>query len=151
MFELKDRVAIVTGGARGIGEGISRALAAQGAKVVIADLIMEEAEKNVSEIESGGGTSMAVQTDVTDLEQVRAMVDKVRETYGPVDILVNNAGWDRIELFMKTTPAVGAMKAKWYLSQPSMFRSTFTLMSADSKSFLICRVRSRIAPSSSPR
>lgn len=104
MFELKDRVAIVTGGARGIGEGISRALAAQGAKVVIADLIMEEAEKNVSEIESGGGTSMAVQTDVTDLEQVRAMVDKVRETYGPVDILVNNAGWDRIELFMKTTP-----------------------------------------------
>ncbi len=104
MFELKDRVAIVTGGARGIGKGISRALAAQGAKVVIADLILEEAEKNVVEIERGGGTSMAVQTDITDLEQVKAMVTRARETYGPVDILVNNAGWDRIELFMKTTP-----------------------------------------------
>lgn len=104
MFELKDRVAIVTGGARGIGKGISGALAAQGAKVVIADLILEEAEKNVVEIERGGGTSMAVQTDITDLEQVKAMVTRVRETYGPVDILVNNAGWDRIELFMKTTP-----------------------------------------------
>jgi 2-hydroxycyclohexanecarboxyl-CoA dehydrogenase len=104
MFELKDKVAIVTGGARGIGKGISGALAAQGAKVVIADLILEEAEKNVVEIERGGGTSMAFQTDITDLEQVKAMVTRVRETYGPVDILVNNAGWDRIELFMKTTP-----------------------------------------------
>jgi 2-hydroxycyclohexanecarboxyl-CoA dehydrogenase len=104
MFELKDRVAIVTGGARGIGKGISGTLAAQGAKVAIADLILEEAEKNVVEIERGGGTSMAVQTDITDLEQVKAMVARVRETYGPVDILVNNAGWDRIELFMKTTP-----------------------------------------------
>jgi 2-hydroxycyclohexanecarboxyl-CoA dehydrogenase len=104
MFELKEKIAIVTGGARGIGKGISRALAAQGAKVVIADLILEEAEKNVVEIERGGGTSMAVQTDITDLEQVKAMVNRARETYGPVDILVNNAGWDRIELFMKTTP-----------------------------------------------
>jgi 2-hydroxycyclohexanecarboxyl-CoA dehydrogenase len=104
MFELKDRVAIVTGGARGIGKGITRALAAQGARVAIADLILKEAEKNVSEIEREGGVSTAIQTDITDLEQVKAMVARVKELYGPVDILVNNAGWDRIELFMKTTP-----------------------------------------------
>jgi 2-hydroxycyclohexanecarboxyl-CoA dehydrogenase len=104
MFELKDRVAIVTGGARGIGKGITRALAAQGARVAIADLILEEAEKNASEIEREGGVSTAIQTDITDLDQVKAMVAQVKELYGPVDILVNNAGWDRIELFMKTTP-----------------------------------------------
>jgi 2-hydroxycyclohexanecarboxyl-CoA dehydrogenase len=104
MFELKDRVAIVTGGARGIGKGITRALAAQGARVAIADLILKEAEKNASEIEREGGVSTAIQTDITDLDQVKAMVAQVKELYGPVDILVNNAGWDRIELFMKTTP-----------------------------------------------
>ncbi len=104
MFELKDRVAIVTGGARGIGKGITRALAAQGARVAIADLILKEAEKSVSEIEREGGVSTAIQTDITDLDQVKAMVAQVKGLYGPVDILVNNAGWDRIELFMKTTP-----------------------------------------------
>ena len=104
MFELTDKVAIVTGGARGIGKGISTILAKQGAKVAIADLLEEEAKKTVEEIEKNGGKAIAVKTDVTNLEQVKDMVAKVKETFGPVDILVNNAGWDRIIPFEKTTP-----------------------------------------------
>ncbi len=104
MFELTDKVAIVTGGARGIGRGISVTMAKQGAKVAIADLLEEEAKKTAEEIEKLGGKAIAVKTDVTDLEQVKQTVAKVRETFGPIDILVNNAGWDRITPFIKTTP-----------------------------------------------
>jgi 2-hydroxycyclohexanecarboxyl-CoA dehydrogenase len=104
MFELQDKVAIVTGGAQGIGKGIVRALAKQGAKIAVADLSREGAESTASEIEKEGGVALAVQTDITDFDQVMAMVSRVKESYGPVDILVNNAGWDKMELFMKTTP-----------------------------------------------
>ncbi|HDM79190.1 MAG TPA: glucose 1-dehydrogenase [Deltaproteobacteria bacterium] len=104
MFELTDKVAIVTGGARGIGKGISIIMAKQGASVAIADILEEEAKKTVEEIEKQGGKAMAVKTDITDLEQVKQTVAKVKEEFGPVDILVNNAGWDRITPFIKTTP-----------------------------------------------
>jgi len=104
MFELTNKVAIVTGGARGIGKGISVTMAKQGAKVAIADLLEEEAKKTAEEIEKLGGKAIAVKTDVTDLEQVKQTVAKVKETFGPIDILVNNAGWDRITPFIKTTP-----------------------------------------------
>ena len=104
MFELTDKVAIVTGGARGIGKGISIMMAKQGARVAIADILEEEAKKTVEEIEKQGGKAMAVKTDITDLEQVKQTVAKVKEEFGPVDILVNNAGWDRITPFIKTTP-----------------------------------------------
>ncbi|RLA99883.1 MAG: 2-hydroxycyclohexanecarboxyl-CoA dehydrogenase [Deltaproteobacteria bacterium] len=104
MFELTDKVAIVTGGARGIGKGISIMMAKQGASVAIADILEEEAKKTVEEIEKQGGKAMAVKTDITDLEQVKQTVAKVKEEFGPVDILVNNAGWDRITPFIKTTP-----------------------------------------------
>ncbi len=104
MFELTDKVAIVTGGARGIGKGISTLMAKQGARVAIADILEEEAKKTVEEIEKQGGKAMAVKTDITDLEQVKQTVAKVKEEFGPVDILVNNAGWDRITPFIKTTP-----------------------------------------------
>ncbi len=104
MFELTGKVAVVTGGARGIGKGICGKLAKQGAKVVIADLLIDEAVATAAEIENAGGQAIAVKTDITDLESVQAMVDAVKEKFGPVDILVNNAGWDRIKPFIKTTP-----------------------------------------------
>lgn len=104
MFELQDKVAIVTGGAQGIGKGIVHALAKQGAKIAVADLSREGAESAASEIEKEGGVALGVQTDITDFDQVMAMVNRVKESYGSVDILVNNAGWDKMELFMKTTP-----------------------------------------------
>ena len=104
MFELRDKVAIVTGGARGIGRGICEALARQGAKIAIADLLIDEAVAVAADIENDGGRAIAVKSDITSLDSVQAMVAEVKETFGHVDILVNNAGWDRMKPFMKTTP-----------------------------------------------
>ena len=105
MFELTDKVAIVTGGARGIGKGICAMLAKQGAKVAIADLLMDEGVATAAEIENSGGCAIAVKTDITDLASVQTMVTAVKQKFGPVDVLVNNAGWDRMKPFMKTEPA----------------------------------------------
>lgn len=104
MFDLTTKTAIVTGGARGIGQGISTTLAKQGANVAIADLLMEEAEKTVAQIKDSGGNAMAIQTDIADLDSVKTMLAAVRKNLGPIDILVNNAGWERIIPFMQTTP-----------------------------------------------
>lgn len=104
MFELNNKAAIVTGGARGIGKAISATLAEQGAKVAIADLLEEEAQKAAQEIKAGGGYAMAVRTDVTDPASVQAMSEKVKADFGTIDILVNNAGWDRMKPFVTTTP-----------------------------------------------
>ncbi|MBC7360530.1 MAG: glucose 1-dehydrogenase [Desulfacinum sp.] len=104
MFELNGKVAIVTGAARGIGKAIARVLAVQGAQVVVADMLEEEGQQTVKEITRDGGRAKAVAVDVTDLDQVQAMVRQTRNTFGPVDILVNNAGWDKMQLFTETTP-----------------------------------------------
>lgn len=104
MIDLTNKVAVVTGAARGIGKGISEKLAKCGAKVVIADLLDDEAQATAAAIQESGGKAMAVQTDITDPASVAAMVEKVKAKFGPVDILVNNAGWDRMKPFLKTTP-----------------------------------------------
>ncbi len=106
MYELNGKVAIITGGSRGIGKGIATVMAKQGAKIAIADLLKEESEKTAAEINSNGGTAMAVQTDICDFEQVKKMVSEVKEKFGSVDILVNNAGWDKMIPFDKTDPAL---------------------------------------------
>ena len=104
MLELKEQVAIVTGGARGIGRGISLKMARQGASVVIADLLEEEAESVITEINRFGGSTLFIKTDITSLDSVKSMVTKVKDHFGPIDILVNNAGWGRIMPFAETTP-----------------------------------------------
>lgn len=105
MFELKGKVAVVTGSARGIGRAIAAGLAGQGAAVVIADLDREAAEATATQIESEcNARVLAVETDVTDLDSVTRMTAKAIESFGGIDILVNNAGWDRIRPFMNTTP-----------------------------------------------
>ncbi len=106
MFELTDKVAIVTGGGRGIGKAISKALASQGANVVIADILVDEAEQTVSEIKDSGGKAVQIKTDVTDLEQAKKAVAMAKDNFGTVDILVNNAGWDKMVPFMETTPDI---------------------------------------------
>jgi 3-oxoacyl-[acyl-carrier protein] reductase len=89
---LAGRVALVTGAGQGVGAGIARALAAEGAAVAVNDLHADRAEQVVSEILAAGGHAVAAVADVTDLDAVRATVEQVEGTLGAVDVLVNNAG-----------------------------------------------------------
>ena len=93
---LKDRVAIVTGGAKGMGRGIAYKLADEGCAVAIADIDMKEAGITVKEIEKKGGKALAIQCDVTKEAQAKAVVDQVVARFGTLDILVNNAGGERM-------------------------------------------------------
>ena len=109
-YHLNGKVAIVTGGGRGIGRAIALGLAGCGAKLVLASRTREELEKVVSEIEGTGGEATPVVTDLMVSEQINALVEATMKTYGRVDILVNNAarsflrplmdlredGWDKI-------------------------------------------------------
>jgi len=87
----QDKVAIVTGAAQGIGEAYARALAAEGASVVVADLNEESGSRVAKEIEAAGGTSTFVRTDVSDAESATALADATVAAYGGIDLLVNNA------------------------------------------------------------
>lgn len=89
---MKDRVAIVTGGAQAIGYAITERLAGEGARVVIADINPQTGQEAVSRLEAQGKTAQFIQTDIADSASVNAMVAKTLETWGQVDILVNNAG-----------------------------------------------------------
>ncbi|MCC4246452.1 3-hydroxybutyrate dehydrogenase [Stappia indica] len=90
---LRDKVCIVTGAASGIGHGIAKRYVADGAKVVIADLKLDAAQKAADELTAQGpGRAMAVQMDVTDEAQVNAGIDKVVKEWGRIDVLVSNAG-----------------------------------------------------------
>jgi 3-oxoacyl-[acyl-carrier protein] reductase len=91
--KLENKIAIVTGGARGIGGHIAMAFAAEGADVVVADRLDESAASPVlSAIEAAGRRSLFVTTDVSDEQQVREMVDAAMTEFGHVDVLVNDAG-----------------------------------------------------------
>lgn len=88
-MKLKDKVAIVTGGARGIGEAVVRAYSAEGAKVVIADIEIAKAQELASEL---GANALAVQLDVRDSKSIAALISATVAKFGGVDILYNNAG-----------------------------------------------------------
>src|ERR1700693_4112269 len=93
MYEdLQGKVAIVTGGAGGIGGAYCRALAARGVSVVVADLNGEGADAAASKLASDGFSAIGVAADVTDPDSARAMVAAAVAAFGGVDILVNNAG-----------------------------------------------------------
>ena len=92
LFDLSDKVAIVTGGNGGIGLGMARGLASAGATIAIVGRNVDKTQAAVSEIEALGVGSQAVITDVTDSRAVVAMVEEVVSTLGGIDILVNNAG-----------------------------------------------------------
>ncbi|MBC2370249.1 SDR family oxidoreductase [Listeria booriae] len=92
MSKLAGKVAVVTGGASGMGRQIAELYAKEGAKVVVADIQLEEAQKTVDEIKANNGEALAVVANVMKEEDIQAMIDKAVETYGTLDILVNNAG-----------------------------------------------------------
>lgn len=101
MFDLTDKVAVVTGSSKGIGAGIAKMLAAQGARVVINYRSSPEAaEAVVTEITSAGGEAVAVQADVSQSSEAQRLIKTVVDTYGQIDILVNNAGMTRDKLMM---------------------------------------------------
>jgi NAD(P)-dependent dehydrogenase (short-subunit alcohol dehydrogenase family) len=89
---LSDRVAIITGGAVGIGRGIALKFAAEGCSIVIADIDAIEGKKTAEEVSKKGREGIFVSCDVTNSSQVRDMVDKAVSKFGEIDILVNNAG-----------------------------------------------------------
>lgn len=89
------KVALVTGGGNGLGAAICQLLAAEGARVVVADVALPAAQSQAEAIRAHGGEAIAVVGDVTRADQVEAMVSTALEAFGPVDILVNNAGFTR--------------------------------------------------------
>jgi NAD(P)-dependent dehydrogenase (short-subunit alcohol dehydrogenase family) len=91
-MRLKDKVAIITGGARGMGEAEARLFAAEGAKVVVADILADDAEQVAGAIRKSGGTAISAKIDVTGEADWRSLIDKTLAAYGRLDILVNNAG-----------------------------------------------------------
>ena len=132
---LEGKVAIVTGGAGGIGQAYCRGLAQEGACVVVADLNGEGAEKFAETLNGEGFSAVGVTVDVTSPESAQAMVDKAVERFGGLDILVNNAGimsvmpkgsllevspewWDKsmrinaMSVLVCTKPAVAAMQKR---------------------------------------
>ncbi|MCH7474863.1 MAG: SDR family oxidoreductase [Gemmatimonadetes bacterium] len=99
--KLRGKVAIVTGASSGIGEAAARALAAEGAHVVVAARRAERLAALVSDIEESGGIALAVPTDVTKRESVEALVRQTLDAFGRLDILVNNAGIMPLSLIRK--------------------------------------------------
>ncbi len=104
-MKLKDKVALITGGARGIGQSIALTFAKEGADIVVADVNLEVAQKTASEIEALGRKALALEMDVTDFAKVEEGVNKILDKFGKVDILVNNAGITKDNLILRMSQA----------------------------------------------
>jgi len=102
--KLKDRAAVVTGGASGIGRAITQALAREGARVAVLDLDESGARETAAAVERAGGLAAAHRVDVTDVGAVDGAIDAVAARWGGLHVLVNCAGWDKPMPFVETTP-----------------------------------------------
>ncbi len=121
-FGLRDKVAIVSGGSQGIGRAIALGLAQAGTHVVLAkypDKRQDEVKAVQAEIEALGRKAMIVQTDVAQVDQVRALMDKTHSSFGRIDILVNNAGWTG------TTPALDVSEEEYDRTMAASLKSVF--------------------------
>src|SRR5919199_1700378 len=90
-MRFRGRVVVVTGGGSGLGRHMANRFAAEGAAVVVADVVEEAAGKVADEVSEAHGRALAYKTDVAEAGQVEAMVSAARQELGPVDILINNA------------------------------------------------------------
>jgi NAD(P)-dependent dehydrogenase (short-subunit alcohol dehydrogenase family) len=121
-FGLRDKVAIVTGGSQGIGRAIALGLAQAGAHIVLAkypDKRQDEVKAVKAEIEALGRKALIVQTDVAQVDQVRALMDETHSTFGRIDILVNNAGWTG------TNPALDVSEEEYDRTMAASLKSVF--------------------------
>ena len=120
-MELKNTVAIVTGGARGIGRGIAYELAKEGVRVALADLpaVSAAREETIAEVKRLGSDAIGIDVDVRDYTQCQAMVQAAIDRWGQVDILVNNAG------VIKVGPVFMFAEEDWDLIQDVNVKGTF--------------------------
>src|SRR5690625_349385 len=102
-MRVKDKVAIVTGAALGIGKGIAEILAKEGAKVVLTDINEEEGKATTEAIVNEGGEAIFIKHDVAKEEEWKRVIEKTKEEYGTIDILVNNAGVYKAKSILETT------------------------------------------------
>lgn len=121
MGTLQDQVAVVTGGAMGIGGATARRLAGEGAKVLVADFNLETAQANAQRIREAGGVAEVIQSDISQGENIRAMIDRAVELWGRLDILVNNA-WGRKE---PDGSALDLTESSWDYSMNTMVKALF--------------------------
>ncbi len=127
-MDLKDKVALVTGGSRGIGRAIALRLAEEGARVVVNYRSNESAAQEVvAQIMAGGRQAIAVQADVADGQQAQALIDAAKEAFGRVDIVVNNAGTTRDTLLMRMS------EEDWDVVLDTNLKGTFNCIKAVSR------------------
>jgi 2-hydroxycyclohexanecarboxyl-CoA dehydrogenase len=99
---MSERVAVVTGGAGGMGRAIGTALAAEGRAVALGDLAAADPEGAAAELAAEGGRAIGVALDITKTSSVERALGLVRRGLGPIEIVVNNAGWDELRPFLDT-------------------------------------------------
>lgn len=104
LFNLKDKVVLITGSGNGLGKGYAHVFAESGCKVACADISKEAVEKTAAEIVAEGGKAKAFYVDVTNVESINTLIKEIVNEFGTIDVLVNNAGREIAEPFLDVTP-----------------------------------------------
>lgn len=126
-MRLKDKVTLVTGGARGIGRDIALLFAKEGSHIVVCDVNMQEAEETCLDIQAQGRSTLALSVDVTDYAKVEEAVNKILDKFKRLDILVNNAGITKDNLLLRMS------EVEWDAVINVNLKGTFNCTKAASK------------------